>query len=39
MGKRVNGVALNVVGWATMALMAAAGLVLIWTWISPQGNG
>jgi NRAMP (natural resistance-associated macrophage protein)-like metal ion transporter len=35
MGKRVNGVGLNVLGWATTTLMSAASLVLIWTWIHP----
>ena len=35
MGKRVNGIGLNVLGWATTTLMSAASLVLIWTWIHP----
>ena len=32
MGKRVNGRALNVLGWATTGLMAAAAVALVWTW-------
>jgi NRAMP (natural resistance-associated macrophage protein)-like metal ion transporter len=32
MGRRVNGLVLNVLGWATAALMTAAAVVLIWTW-------
>jgi Mn2+/Fe2+ NRAMP family transporter len=35
LGKRVNGVGLNALGWATTALMAAAAMVLAWTWIRP----
>ena len=35
MGKRVNGLVLNVLGWATTALMAAAAIVLMWTWTKP----
>jgi NRAMP (natural resistance-associated macrophage protein)-like metal ion transporter len=32
MGKRVNGPALNVLGWATTALMFAAAVALVLTW-------
>jgi NRAMP (natural resistance-associated macrophage protein)-like metal ion transporter len=32
MGKRVNGLGLNVLGWATVALMFAAAVALVLTW-------
>jgi Mn2+/Fe2+ NRAMP family transporter len=32
MGNRVNGLLLNLLGWATTALMSAAAVVLVWTW-------
>jgi NRAMP (natural resistance-associated macrophage protein)-like metal ion transporter len=32
MGKRVNGLGMNVLGWATTAVMFAAALGLVWTW-------
>jgi NRAMP (natural resistance-associated macrophage protein)-like metal ion transporter len=32
MGKRVNGAALNVLGWTTAALMFAAAVALVFTW-------
>jgi Mn2+/Fe2+ NRAMP family transporter len=32
MGDRVNGRTLNIVGWATTVLMAAAAVALVWTW-------
>lgn len=32
MGKRANGTALNVLGWATAALMFAAAVALVFTW-------
>jgi NRAMP (natural resistance-associated macrophage protein)-like metal ion transporter len=34
MGKRVNGRTLNLLGWATTALMSAAAIVLVWTWVA-----
>jgi NRAMP (natural resistance-associated macrophage protein)-like metal ion transporter len=33
MGKRVNGKLLNVAGWATAALMSAAAIALVVTWV------
>ena len=33
MGKRVNGVWENVLGWATTAMMFAAAIALVFTWI------
>ncbi len=35
MGDRVNGRALNVIGWATTGIMFAAAIGLIWTWATP----
>ena len=35
MGKRVNGPALNVLGWLTAALMFAAAVALVLTWNNP----
>lgn len=32
MGRRVNGPVLNVLGWATTAIMFAAAAILVWTW-------
>lgn len=32
MGKRVNGVLLNILGWSTTALTSIAAVVLVWTW-------
>jgi Mn2+/Fe2+ NRAMP family transporter len=32
MGNRVNGWALNLLGWGTTAAMSAAAIVLAWTW-------
>jgi Mn2+/Fe2+ NRAMP family transporter len=32
MGKRVNGLGMNVLGWLTTAVMFAAALGLVWTW-------
>jgi Mn2+/Fe2+ NRAMP family transporter len=33
MGKRVNGKLLNIAGWATAAVMSAAAIALVVTWI------
>jgi NRAMP (natural resistance-associated macrophage protein)-like metal ion transporter len=35
MGDRVNGLALNILGWLTTAAVWAASLCLLWTWIHP----
>ena len=32
MGERVNGRALNILGWATTVIMAAAAIALVWSW-------
>jgi NRAMP (natural resistance-associated macrophage protein)-like metal ion transporter len=32
MGDRVNGTMLNILGWATTALMSIAAIILVWTW-------
>jgi Mn2+/Fe2+ NRAMP family transporter len=32
MGPRVNGLAMNVLGWITAAVMFAAAAGLVWTW-------
>jgi Mn2+/Fe2+ NRAMP family transporter len=32
MGKRVNGLWENLLGWATTAMMFAAAIALVWTW-------
>ena len=37
MGERVNGRALNVLGWLTTAVIWAASLCLLWTWVHPSG--
>jgi Mn2+/Fe2+ NRAMP family transporter len=34
MGKRVNGMAMNILGWLTAALMFAAAIGLVWTWVT-----
>ena len=34
MGERVNGRAINLFGWITTAVVSAASLGLIWTWLS-----
>jgi len=33
MGERVNGRAINLFGWITTAVVSAASLGLIWTWL------
>jgi NRAMP (natural resistance-associated macrophage protein)-like metal ion transporter len=35
MGDRVNGLGMNILGWLTTAIISAASLVLLWTWIHP----
>jgi Mn2+/Fe2+ NRAMP family transporter len=34
---RVNGRALNVLGWLTTAVIWTASLCLLWTWVRPNG--
>jgi len=36
MGKRINGLPLNLLGWLATAVMFAAAIGLIWTWIQPS---
>lgn len=38
MGHRVNGVWMNVLGWAATAAMFAAAIALIYTWLQPSGS-
>jgi Mn2+/Fe2+ NRAMP family transporter len=36
MGDRVNGKALNILGWLTTAAVWAASIALLWTWVHPD---